>query len=43
MATKKATATVAKKSLINSDLLAGFVLGFIVGVLFLSFLGKMMM
>lgn len=40
---KKTAVSASKKSLLNSDLLAGFVLGFVVGVLFLSLFGKMMM
>jgi F0F1-type ATP synthase assembly protein I len=42
MAKKTAAPALTKKSLIHSDLLAGFVIGFVCGVLFLSFFGSMM-
>jgi uncharacterized membrane protein YgaE (UPF0421/DUF939 family) len=42
MSKKTVTSSPAKKTIINSDLLAGFVLGFVVGVLFLSLFGSMM-
>jgi uncharacterized membrane protein YgaE (UPF0421/DUF939 family) len=43
MAKKTVSAPAVKKSLIHSDLLAGFVIGFVCGVLFLSLFGSMMM
>lgn len=42
MAKKTAAVATPKKNLMNSDLLAGFVIGFVAGVLFLSFFGSMM-
>lgn len=39
---KASTASTTKKNLMHSDMLAGFVIGFVAGVLFLSFLGSMM-
>jgi F0F1-type ATP synthase assembly protein I len=42
MAKKTTTPATTRKSLVHSDLLAGFVIGFVCGVLFLSFFGSMM-
>jgi uncharacterized membrane protein YgaE (UPF0421/DUF939 family) len=42
MAKKTTAPAPIKKSIVHSDLLAGFVIGFVCGVLFLSFFGSMM-